>query len=90
MSKEAFVATGIVSAVIVDAARLMVYGSAMLAAEFSQTDGLVLPVVVGSLCAFIGSFFGKRILPKVTLRVVQLIVAIAMVIIGSGLVLGLL
>lgn len=89
LSKEAFVATGIVSAVIVDASRLAVYGTAILTAEFSQAQELVLPVVVGSVCAFIGSFFGKRLLPKMTLRTVQLIVAIAMLIIGSGLVLGL-
>ncbi|KGK42610.1 hypothetical protein LH51_06090, partial [Nitrincola sp. A-D6] len=90
LSKEAFVATGIVSAVIVDAARLVVYGTAILATEFSQAQELILPVVVGSICAFIGSFFGKRLLPKVTLRTVQLIVAIAMLGIGSGLALGLL
>lgn len=40
--------------------------------------------------AFIGSFVGKRVLQKVTLRMVQLIVAIAMLVIGIGLVLGLL
>jgi uncharacterized protein len=40
--------------------------------------------------AFIGSFVGKRVLQKATLRMVQLIVAIAMLGIGIGLVLGLL
>jgi hypothetical protein len=34
LSKEAFVATGVVSVVIGDAVRLMVYGTARLAAQF--------------------------------------------------------
>ncbi len=90
LSKDAFVATGVVSAVIVDAVRLTVYGTAMLADHFAQAQALALPVVVGSVCAFIGAFVGRRALQKVTLRTVQLIVAVAMLGIGTGLVLGLL
>ncbi|SPC12326.1 sulfite exporter TauE/SafE family protein [Cupriavidus oxalaticus] len=90
LSKDAFVATGVVSAVIVDAVRLGVYGTFMLAGQFSQAQTLALPVVVGTICAFIGALVGKRILQKVTLRTVQLIVAIAMLSIGTGLALGLL
>lgn len=90
LSKEAFVATGVVSAVIVDAVRLTVYGTAMLAGQFSQAQTLALPVAVGTLGAFIGAFVGKRLLQKVTLRTVQLTVAIAMLAIGTGLALGLL
>jgi uncharacterized membrane protein YfcA len=90
LSKEAFVATGVVSAVIVDAVRLMVYGTAMLAGQFSQAQTLALPVAVGTICAFSGAVVGKRVLQKVTLRTVQLIVATAMLGIGTGLALGLL
>ncbi|HLD65322.1 MAG TPA: sulfite exporter TauE/SafE family protein [Pseudomonas sp.] len=90
LSKEAFVATGVVSAVIVDAVRLMVYGTTMLAGQFSQAQTLALPVAVGTICAFIGAFVGRRILQKITLRRVQFIVAIAMLGIGTGLAIGLL
>lgn len=90
LSRDAFVATGVVSAVIVDAVRLVVYGTAMLTGQFSQARTLVLPVAVGTICAFIGAFMGKRILQKVTLRTVQVTVAIAMLGIGTGLALGLL
>ena len=90
LSKEAFVATGVVSAVIVDAVRLLVYGSALLADRFTQVQGLATPVAVGVICAFVGAFVGKRVLQKITLRSVQLIVATAMLGIGVGLVLGLL
>lgn len=88
LSKEAFVATGVVSAVIVDAVRLAVYGSALLASQYAQAQALLLPIAVGTLCAFIGALAGKYLLKKVTLRAVQLIVALAMLGIGSGLVLG--
>jgi hypothetical protein len=90
LSKDAFVATGVVSAVIVDAVRLAVYGTAMYASNLAQAQELALPVTVGSICAFFGAFVGKRVLQKVTLRTVQLIVAIVMLAIGTGLVLGLL
>lgn len=90
LSKDAFVATGVVSAVIVDAVRLLVYGTAILAGQFTQAQAIAIPVIVGSICAFIGTFVGKRALQKVTLRTVQLIVAIAMLGIGTGLALGLL
>ena len=44
---------------------------------------------MGTVCAFIGSFVGKRVLQKITLRTVQIIVAIMILLIGSGLVAGL-
>ena len=90
LSKEAFVATGVVSAVIVDAARLVVYGAGFKAGNFAQLQKLLVPVAVGTICAFIGSFMGKRLLQKVTLRTVQVVVAGAMLLIGVGLVIGLL
>jgi hypothetical protein len=88
LSKEAFVATGIVSAVIVDAARLVVYGAGFMAGHLAQSQEILAPVVVGTVCAFIGSFVGNRVLQKVTLRTVQIVVAVAMLLIGAGLVAG--
>ena len=89
LSKEAFVATGVVSAVIVDAARLVIYGTGIMSDHLAQSQGILAPVVVGTLCAFIGSVVGKRLLQKVTMRTVQIVVAMAMLLIGSGLMAGL-
>lgn len=89
LSKEAFVATGVVSAVIVDAARLLVYGTGPLVGHLTHTQGLALPVLTATVCAFIGATLGKKLLKKVTLRAVQLVVAVAMFFIGLGLVAGL-
>lgn len=88
LSKEAFVATGVVSAVMVDAARLVVYGTGVMAGHLAQSQELIAPVAVGTVCALIGSFAGSRILQKVTLRTVQIVVAVAMLLIGAGLVAG--
>jgi len=90
LSKEAFVATGVVSAVIVDAARLAVYGTATFANQFAHVQALLRPVAVGTICAFVGAVAGRYLLKKVTLPAVQIIVAVAMLGIGSGLTLGLL
>ena len=89
LSKDAFVATGAVSAVIVDFARLIVYGTGFLAEHLSQSRELMPAVVVGVLCAFAGAVIGKRLLQKVTLRAVQRIVAGMMLLVGGGLVTGL-
>lgn len=89
LSKEAFVATSAVSAVLVDAARLTIYGTGVMAEHLSQSRELVLPILVGTLSAFAGALLGKSLLKKVTLRMVQLLVAAMMLIVGICLVLGL-
>jgi uncharacterized membrane protein YfcA len=89
LTKEAFVATGVVCAVIVDAVRLITYGTGPLAEHFARSQEVLAPVAVGTVCAFVGSFAGKRLLQKITLRAVQLIVAVAMLVIGAGLASGL-
>lgn len=89
LDKDAFVATGIVSAVIVDAARLLVYGAAFLGAQFTASAELAPAVATATLAAFSGAMLGKQLLKKVTLHTVQLIVATMMLLIGAGLVSGL-
>lgn len=64
LSMEAFVATGIVSATIVDVTRLLVYGSAISVGQFAQIETLALPVAVGTLAALIGSLLAKRLLDR--------------------------
>lgn len=90
LSKEAFVATAAVSAVLVDAVRLIVYGVGFLAEHFARSRQLILPVAVGTVCAFAGALIGKRVLRQVTLRTVQVVVASMMLFVGGGLALGIL
>lgn len=90
LSKEGFVATGVVLAIIVDISRLLVYGSGFLADHFSRSQELLQPIAVGTLSAFAGVMIGTRLLKKITLRTVQRVVAGMMFLIGLGLVTGLL
>lgn len=91
LSKEAFISTSIVSAVIVDAARLFVYGTSFLQGYFVQSqEKLLLPITIGIGCAFLGSLGGIYFLQKVTFHVIQIIVVVLLLFVGMGLITGLL
>ena len=91
LSKESYVGTGAVCTVVVDLVRIAVYGftlpAALEIARSGQSGELVLVAVVA---AFLGSYFGKRLLKNVTLRTVEWTVAAMMIAIGIGLASGLL
>lgn len=89
LDKTAFVATGVVAAVIVDVVRLGVYGLATAAGGITTLAGAAAgPVATATLAAGLGAVVGTRLLHKVTLRTVQLAVAAGMGAIGTGLALG--
>lgn len=87
LEKEAFVATGVVLAVMVDLSRLVIYG-----ADISgYGEAVEWSLVIGaSVSAFIGAYAGAKVLKKVTLRSVQLIVSALLIVVGSGLIAGVL
>ncbi len=90
LEKESFIGTGTVSAVIVDISRLLVYGLSFYTTTFARVSldmsGLLL---AATLAAFVGSFFGTRLMKKVTLRTVQIIVGVMLILVGSGMASGL-
>lgn len=89
LSKEAFVATGVVAAVFVDTVRLAVYGVSFYTASFKAISGEVAGAVATAVvAAFLGAYVGAHLLEKVTLRFVQLVVAVMMIGIGIGLASG--
>jgi len=91
LSKNAFISTSIVSSVIVDAARLSVYGAGFLISGFIYSEQKLLSSVsAGIVGAFIGSLIGMYFLHKVTLHIVQIIVAVMLLLVGAGLMVGLL
>jgi uncharacterized membrane protein YfcA len=86
LSKEAFIGTAVVVSTLVDFSRLSVY-----ATRFTQT-GLInnLPLVFcATLAAIAGAYIGNKLLKKVTLRFLQITVAILLIIISLGLGTGL-
>jgi uncharacterized membrane protein YfcA len=85
LSKEAFVATGIVIACIVDFSRLGVYVTRFSKSGLQEN---LAPVLVATLSAFIGAYIGNVLLKKVTLKVVQNIVTVMLFILSIALGLG--
>jgi uncharacterized protein len=87
LSKEAFVATGVVVACLIDVTRLGVYVPALLATGASLDYSLLTAAV---LAAFAGAFLGNRYLKKITARGVQLVVAVMLLVVALGLASGVL
>jgi uncharacterized protein len=90
LSKEAYVGTNAVCAVMVDTLRLAVYGIALHGTWAGEINGRAGSTVGAAMvAAFLGAYLGKRLLVKVTLRFVELTVAVVMVLIGGALAIGL-
>lgn len=90
LSKEQFIGTGVVSAVIIDLSRLIVYGINFYKSNFDIiSQGTWKAVLAATISAFIGAFIGSRLIKKVTLKSVQIIVGIFLILIGIGLGAGL-
>ena len=87
IGKEQFIATGVVLAVMVDLARMLIYGWESNTAP-KNVDWLL--VGVATLSAFAGAVLGVRLVKKFTIRAIQVIVSILLVIIALGLISGLL
>lgn len=87
LSKEEFVATGVMLAVMVDLSRMLIYGMDIS----TQRHVVDWPLVVtASFAAFIGAYAGSRLLKKVTIRFIQLTVSFLLVIVSLGLISGVL
>ena len=75
LQKESFIATGVAIACVIDITRLSVYYRQFLAVNLWQHWDII---AVATLAAFIGAYFGNKLLAKATLIHVQKIVAIVL------------
>lgn len=75
LSKEAFIATGIVIAVLVDLTRIPLYFSAEKIHHLSDNIFLI---AVAVLSAFAGAYAGSKLLKKITMRTVQTVVSVTL------------
>ncbi len=87
LSKESFIATGVVVACLVDLVRLAVYGQHSL---HDALEGNVVLVIAAVIAAFIGVLVSNRLLKKITLIAVQRIVSgmliLIAVLLGAGII----
>jgi uncharacterized membrane protein YfcA len=89
LDKEAFIGTGTVAAVIVDAARLIVYGIGFYSLHFSGVREIQGLVLAATAAAFLGAFIGARLMKKITLRTVQVLVGAMLMLVGLAMAGGL-
>lgn len=86
LSKEAYIATGVVIASLVDITRLSVYAERFTTAGLHENIGLIFSAVAS---AILGAITGKKLLKKITLQLVQVFVAVMLIFISLALGAGL-
>lgn len=86
LSKEAFIATGVVIACLIDVARLSIYSQEIFRLS-DQIDYAL--VILATLSAFTGAYIGSKLVKKITIKTLQYIVAAALMIFGMLLCAGL-
>ncbi|CAM2766260.1 hypothetical protein SAMN05444143_103234 [Flavobacterium succinicans] len=87
LSKESFIGTGVVIATVIDLSRMGVYIE-NLPEEAMDIDFTL--IMCATLSAFIGAFWGNRLLGKVTLKTIQMLVALFLILFAILLILGIL
>jgi len=85
LSKEAFIATGIVIACFVDISRLTIYFGKVENINIQENIGII---SVATLSAFVSAYFGKMLLKKITINTVQYIVSALIGVISILLIFG--
>ncbi|WP_339887090.1 sulfite exporter TauE/SafE family protein [uncultured Flavobacterium sp.] len=86
LSKEAFIATTVIISSFVDFTRLGVYSTRLVNIDLSANLPLIISATVAAMC---GAFIGNKLLKKVTLKFLQVTVAIMLIILSIALGLGL-
>ena len=86
LSKEGFVATGVIIACLIDVSRLLMYADRLSGLNKDEYAGMV---AMGTLAAFAGAYAGSRLLKKVTMHQVQRFVSVMLILISLALGAGL-
>jgi uncharacterized membrane protein YfcA len=86
LSPQSYIATGVVIACLIDISRLFIYSKEIIIYH-NQFDYLLLGLA--TLSAFVGAFFGNKLVKKVTLKKLQNFIAIMLVLFAILLILGL-
>jgi uncharacterized protein len=79
LSKESYIATGVVIACMVDISRLSIYASKFNSIASTQYLTLIIAAILSALT---GAFIGKKLLKKVTYKSIQILVTIMLIILA--------
>lgn len=87
LSKEAFIGTAVVVSTFVDLTRLSVYASRFSKSGLQEN---ITVVICATLAAIAGAFIGNKLLKKITLKFIQRLVAVMLIVLslalGSGMI----
>jgi uncharacterized membrane protein YfcA len=86
LTKEQFIGTSNSIALIIDIARLIIYAKTMDFMVLADEKSLL---VVGIVCAFVGTYFGKELVKKTTLKGIQKVVGVLLFVLGGLFIAGL-
>jgi uncharacterized membrane protein YfcA len=87
LTKESFIATGILIACAVDLTRLSVYFSRLSTVNIQNHSTVLMAAIVA---AFTGAYIGSKLLKKITINFVQWTVTVMILLLAIGLGAGLL
>ncbi|WP_396148420.1 sulfite exporter TauE/SafE family protein [Flavobacterium sp.] len=82
LSKEAFIATGVLIACMIDISRMSVYFTNISNMKDSLQWNLL---IVATLAAFVGVYFGNKLVKKITINTIQKIVAFMIIVFAIAL-----
>ncbi len=85
LTKEAYIATGVVIACFIDMTRLSVYASRY--SNSGLSDNMTL-IVAATLSAMLGAVAGNFLLKKITLSFIQIVVAVMLILISLAMISG--
>ena len=86
LTKESFIATGVVIACFIDISRIGIYSTQF----YNDINADVIPLLLTAVAsAFIGAIAGKNFLKKITIRFMNILVGILISIMGLLMILGL-
>lgn len=85
LSKEQFIATGIIIACLVDFIRLLIYGASFFNQEVTNDSGLLVLTIISS---FLGTYLSNKYLQKVTIGLIKNAIIILLFAISTGLISG--
>ena len=87
LSKESFIATGVMISSVIDISRVSVYFTKYSSIGMEENINLILAAV---LAAFTGALIGKKLLKKITASFVQITVAVMIMIMAIAIGIGIL
>ena len=94
LSKEQFIGTSNAVSLVVDFIRMSVYlfgASLLTSGESSFNDKLLEAqdlLIVGVICAFVGTYFGKKLVKKTTITGIQRVVGVMLFVMGTLMIVG--